>query len=226
MAAWSGLTPEERATIQRSHVIEVRDPSSFGVIVDSQGVDESMPGTSGGARLGGAVAEASYLDNAFKPGNNYSARGQLGAAVLGSLLGSALDAQAVQRHRLRYAVKLPDGEIRVLDSVQPNRFRLPAGLCVSVPDLAQIAQGVCSHASADLRRLHLAGALGSGVANASVAPPPASVAAVPPEPDSGVRAAGADKLTDPTRLVSCRTANLAPVQTTLEKCNSIGGEVK
>jgi hypothetical protein len=203
--AWQGLSDEERAVIQRDHVVEINEPGTFGVIIDTQGVDESTPGTTGGAALGGAIAEASYIDRAFKPGNNYSAKNQLGITILGAMLGSTLDKPAVQQYHFRYALKLSNGEIQSFDSVQASAFRHPTGLCLSIPDLSPISQGICTQTSEDLRRVLILASVGI----------PATLGTPIGQPAANAQA-GASQ-------VICRLGNLAPVTTTAEKCSIIGG---
>jgi hypothetical protein len=219
-ASWNGLSGQEQAAIQSTHVVEIRESSSYGIIVDNQGINESTPGTSSGAALGSAVAQATYIDRAFKPGNNYSAKNQLGVAILGAMLGSALDKPAVQQYHFRYAVKTPSGEIQFLDSVQGSAFRLPAGLCVSVPDLTQISQGVCDWSAADLRRQFLPMAVVPEPTRTSVvAPEAAPSTSASPSPSSAPVAA------PPPTSVICKLGNLPPINTSAEKCKSIGGEI-
>lgn len=206
-SAWSELTNDERAAIQRLHVVEIKEPGAFGIIVDTQGVNESTPGTSGGATLGGAIAEAAYIDRAFKPGNSYSAKSQLGAALLGAIVGSAMDAPPVQRFHFRYAIKLSNGEIQSHDSVQSSAFRLPAGICVGLPDLTQLPQAVCLGTASDIRRMYFP---------QQASPAPSSETPIAERLSVQLPPA-------PTSLVSCKAGSLAPVQTTQEKCNLIGG---
>jgi hypothetical protein len=203
--AWQGLSDEERAIIQQSNVVEIKEPGTFGTIIDTQGVDESTPGTTGGAVLGGAIAEASYIDRAFKPGNNYSAKNQLGVTILGAMLGSALDKPAVQQYHFRYALKLSNGEIQSFDSVQASAFRHPTGLCLSIPDLSPISQSICTQTTEDLRRAFTPVSAGtSPTAGATTLQPVKNVQSEPPH-------------------VTCRLGNLAPVVTSTEKCLAIGG---
>lgn len=208
--AWRALTPQERAAVQQARVVEIREAGTYGIIVDIQGVNESTPGTTGGASLGAAFAEASYFDRALQPGNSYSAKTQLGVTLLGALAGSALDTRPVPRFHFRYAVKLADGEIRMVDSVQADAFRLPTGMCVSLPDLAQIGQSVCTQSADDLRRLYV------GARDAA----PAVWLPTAPPTKSEVAPASL-----PAGRVSCRLGSLPAVQTTPEKCSSIGGEM-
>jgi hypothetical protein len=212
--AWDGLSSAERASIQSTKIVEARDVGTYGTIVDNQGVDESTPGTTSGAALGAAMGRAAYIDHAFKPNNDYSAKNQVGATILGAIIGSTLDKPAVQRFHFLYAVKLADGEIKFLDTVQGNAFRHPAGLCVSVPDLAQLPQSVCNYTAADLRRAYLpADVIPAASTHEAVKLPLAASASV------------ADRAVTPGGVVTCKLGNLQPISTTAEKCNAIGGTV-
>jgi outer membrane lipoprotein SlyB len=216
-SAWEGLNESERASIQSTKIVEIRDTGTYGTIVDNQGVDESTPGTNAGANIGAAMGQAAYIDRAFKPGNNYSAKNQVGAAILGAMVGAALDKPAIQQFHFRYAVKLADGEIRFVDSVQSNAFRHPGGLCVSIPDLFQLPQSVCNFATADLKRAYLSPA---GMTMHSE-----EVASKAPAPLAGATQRVPDSQSSPAGLstVMCKLGNLSPVQTTADKCVSIGG---
>jgi hypothetical protein len=214
-ASWNGLSQSERAIIQSTKIVEARDVGTYGTIADTQGIDESTPGTTSSAAFGAAIGQAAYIDHAFKPNNNYSAKNQVGATILGAVIGSAFDKPAVRQYHFRYAVRLADGEIRFLDSVQGNAFRFPAGLCVSVPDLAQLPQSVCNYTTADLRHAYL-----------PLAVPPASSdrsgdsGSRSPDPSTAQSNANGSEA-----IVTCKLGNLQPVSTTAEKCKAIGGNV-
>ena len=120
--AWSALTSPERDLIQKSFVVSVVPQESFGLIIDNQGVNESTSGTSGGAALGGAIANATYVDKALR-GGNYSAVNQLAVGVLGAMLGSTLDSRAKTQFHYRYAVKFSTGNIQYFDEVSSEAFR-------------------------------------------------------------------------------------------------------
>jgi outer membrane lipoprotein SlyB len=206
--AWQALSNEERAAIQATRLVDVRDPGTFGVVADNQGIDESTPGTTGGAALGGAVAQAAYIDRAFKPGNNYFAKNQLAVGILGAIIGSSLDKAPVQQFHFRYAIKVESGDFQTIDAVQASPFRHPVGLCVSLPELIQQPQGLCTNTGADLRRLY------------------ASLAAVQSQAinaPQGTNAGGTSTMPSPAPVM-CKLGNLAPVPTTEAKCKAIGGE--
>ena len=209
-SAWDALSTEERATLQQKYVIDLRDPSAYALTIDNQGVNESTVGTNDGAVLGGVVGSALYIDRAFKPGNNYSVGAQLAAGLLGAMIGSALDKPAVQQYHFRYAIKRHDGEIEYRDSVQSDAFRHPAGMCVELATLSPASQGLCTQTAGDVRKKYLSDA------SAQVSPAIQQGAAQRPK----------ETLATPSALgqIDCKLGNLAPVSTTPEKCNAIGGK--
>lgn len=215
--AWAGLSQPEKDIIQKSYLVEVAPLTTFGTIIDNQGVNESTPGTSGGAVLGSAVANAAYIDTAIR-GGNYSAKTQLGAILLGGILGSSLDGKGSSRFHQRYAVRLGDGNIQYFDEVSSNPFRHPVGVCVTVPNVSLAAdQQLCSQSVAFLRARFLG--------QPPMPPPTLAVAATfVASPNNGASAA-APAATDSTELVNCRLNSLAPVRTTAEKCNLINGRI-
>lgn len=211
-SAWIALIPPEQDMIQRKFIVDVANTGSFGTVIDNQGMNESTPGTTGGANLGGAVANAAYVDNAVRTGN-YSAKGQLAAGILGALVGSTLDSKARAQFHFRYAVKLGNGNIQYFDELRTDTFRHPVGVCVSVPVVALVDQQLCTQTADTLRAAYLQ------MPTARASPPPP-----PPRDTSGnagtlkeANSAGANV------LVSCSLGSLAPVQTSAEKCAAING---
>ncbi len=212
--AWSGLSAGEKAILQSQHYIETVGPEAFGTIIDNQAVDRSTPGTNSGAALGGLVGGAAYIDRSFKGNNNYSALTHLGVALLGGMIGSALDRPAQALYQFRYAVRLGSGAIVYQDAFSGDAFRHPVGICVSMPTVSVLAeQHLCTHTTESLRGAYLLTAIPPPQAQP---PPPravlaeASLAEAPPSPDS---------------LVTCRLKNLAPTRTTADKCTLVNGVI-
>ena len=116
----------------------------YGKVIDAQGLDQSSPGTTGRAAIGSALGSAAYIDNAFRPGNNYSAVAQLGAGLFGAILGAQLDRRPVNQYRIRYALRRSDGEIVYGDAVQQDPFRHPVGMCLRIVDLQPVSQTLCA----------------------------------------------------------------------------------
>lgn len=212
---WAALGEAERASIQQRYVADLQDASGYGLVIDNQGVDVSTPGTTSGAQLGSAVANAAYIDRAFSPSHNYSAKTQLAVGLLGAIVGSALDRPAVRQYHFRYALKLRDGEIAYRDIVQGEPFRHPAGICLDLRSLTPAPQTLCTQTVADVRKTYLEGLASGVLSSVAVQAPAISDAAVPPVPQP-VSAPPADR-------VDCKVGNLAPISTTPDKCNAIGG---
>jgi len=154
--AWSGLAAEEQENVRQRYRVAVIEDDRYGIIVDNQGVDESTPGTTGGAALGAAVGSAVYIDRAFSGNNNYSAMAQLGVGIIGAIIGSTLDRPAVTQYRFRYTVRLGDGDIQYVDEVKGGPFRHSVGVCLLLPDIELISQQVCNHTSEQLRSRYVA----------------------------------------------------------------------
>lgn len=220
-SAWGNLAKREQAEIQRSYIIEVFRDDSFGIIIDNQGVDRSTPGNASGTILGGAIADAAYLDRAFG-GGSYSAKTHLGATLLGGLIGSTLNQTAQQQYQFRYTIKLQNGNVVYRDILSPVPFRHTAGLCVLLPDITIASnQDLCTLTPDALRQRHL-----SQFATQQV-----KATNSPRESRSGDHVDAKnmpftppiEKFVDNT--VNCKINSLAPVQTTLEKCNAINGKV-
>lgn len=213
-SAWVTLSPTERGVIQEKYIVELAEPDAFGIIIDNQGVNESTNGTSGGANLGGAVANAAYIDNAIK-GGNYSAKNQLAVGILGAMLGSTLDSKAIAQYHYRYAVKLGSGEVKYFDEIKGDPFRHPVGICVSVPNIALIEQQLCKQTALSLRTSYLNLPITQGV---EPAPAKAIVANSATPTQVSPSSEGLTSV-----QVNCKLGTLAPVRTSLEKCELIKG---
>lgn len=149
-SAWLMLTPVEREFIQKKHIVDLIEQDAFGTIIDNQGINESTSGTSSGAILGSAVANAAYVDNVIK-GGNYSAINQLAVGILGAVLGSTLDSKPNPQYHFRYAVRLESGSVKYFDEIKSDPFRHPVGVCVSVPSISLLDQELCTQTGATLK---------------------------------------------------------------------------
>ncbi|WP_147328085.1 MULTISPECIES: hypothetical protein [unclassified Duganella] len=206
--AWIGLNQSEQDSIQELHIVNLLPTLSFGIIIDNQGIDESTPGTTAGSALGGAVGNATYVDRAIKNGN-YSARNQLGATLIGAILGSTLDRQANSKFHFRYAVRHSNGEIKYFDIIQNDAFRHPIGVCVSVPNIHIIEQSICTQTTESVRSRYIGTARWDEMKNTK-----------PPT----LAATGQEGPTDkPIMKVKCTLKNLPAVYASESKCLLIGG---
>lgn len=141
---WSQLSDAERADLSARFDLKLLDPEQYGVVLDSQGVDESSKGTNAGTALGAAVGSAAYIDHAFRGSNNYSAGGHLALGLLGAAIGSTLDKPTVSQFHFRYTVKLGDGDVKYFDEVKSTQFRHSVGVCLAVPELSLISIHTCN----------------------------------------------------------------------------------
>jgi hypothetical protein len=189
------------------------EQDAFGVILDNQGVNESTNGTTIGANLGGSIANAAYIDNAIKVGN-YSAKNQLAVGIIGAIVGSTLDRRPNTQYHYRYAVKLNSGNIKYVDEVTNDPFRHPVGICISVPNIALINQQLCTQSAAILRSMYLE----SPQTKAPVTLAPVSVT----QSENVSANFTSDTGTLPS-LINCKLGTLAPVRTSVEKCELIKG---
>ena len=149
-SAVAALTADERQKLLLKSGVQVLTDDQYGTVIDAQGIDQSTPGTSGGAALGGAVASAGYIDRAFR-GGNYSAVNQLAIGLLGAAVGSSLDTPATSRFQFRYAVKLGDGDIKYFDETKSTAFRHSIGVCVLVPAMELVSTKICNQTADSIR---------------------------------------------------------------------------
>lgn len=142
-AIWAALTPLERERLQGQGGVDLIPVKEFGLVIGSQRLNASTPGSSGGAALGESIAAANYVDKSVGNGT-YSAKGQLKAQILGAMVGGMIDEAPRAQFRTRYAVKNALGEIVSIDqSSDKEDFAIANGVCVSLPGLDQIEQFVC-----------------------------------------------------------------------------------
>lgn len=154
-AIWAALAEGERLAISSKWRVELLHANRYGWIADAQTVDESTPGTSDGAFLGGALGQAAYIDRSFRSGNNYSAGVQVLAGVLGAVVGSAMDRPPTRSFRTRYHVRTEDGSVVAVDQSRGDPFRMPLSTCVELPSLNDGDPGLCSQTIEVVRQKHL-----------------------------------------------------------------------
>jgi hypothetical protein len=224
--AWSGLNQAEREIIQSKHIVQAIGSESFGVIIDTQGIDRSTPGNTAGSNLGQAFGSATYIDRSIA-GGNYSARNHLGAMIIGSMIGSAFDSPRTEKYQFRYAIRLGTGGIVYQDIISDTPFRHPAGVCVMLPQVALASdQGMCTQTSDILRRNYV---------DPIVSTPSQTINArnerlVESESKSinSINSAqvNTSNSQDENSVVNCRFGALPPVRATREKCQNINGVIE
>jgi outer membrane lipoprotein SlyB len=143
---WDQFSVSEKADIlSKFPQIETVFSATIGLIQSVQSVNRSTAGSTSGASLGEALGQTLYIDNAFRgTGSNYSATAQLGAALLGSVIGSSMDTQAQSRFIFNYGLKTLDGEIREVRVESGDEFTRPIGQCVFLPELTPAPAALCA----------------------------------------------------------------------------------
>lgn len=154
-SAWEGLSEAERSRISGQWNVTSLEPRAYGFIIDSQVLNESSTGTSGGATLGSALAQSTYIDRSFRAGSQYSASNQLALGLAGAIVGSSLDRSPVVQYRTRYSIRFADGNIQMTDEVKGDPFRLPVSMCVQYPSLDFSDQTLCLQTPESLRQKFL-----------------------------------------------------------------------
>lgn len=154
-SAWYGLSEIERKQIANNVSIAVLETNMYGVIMDAQTVDESVAGNKVGSQLGSLLGQSSYIDSAFQNGNHYSATGQVGAGILGAVIGASFNRDARPIFRTRYSVKLASGNIQMTDAIAGDAFRLPLTACVRFPSLDMKDQTLCTQTAETIRQMYL-----------------------------------------------------------------------
>ena len=147
---------------------------------------------------------------------------QLAIGILGAMVGSTLDSKSKAQYHYRYAVKFGNGNIQYFDEVSSEAFRHPAGVCVSVPNVALTDQQLCAQTADSLRMVYLR--------QLTVLPPPsqplgmqvATPNLLSSSAQTGTVAAQGDVGNLPN-MVNCKLGTLAPVRTNAEKCELIKG---
>ena len=142
---WSEFSAEEKIGLaSRFPNIEVIPIETVGAIQSSQVVNRSTAATHGGALIGSAVGQASYIDRAFKgSGSNYSAISHLGVALLGGAIGSMLDAPGQTKFLISYGIRTADGQVREVRVESGEEIALPVGRCVYLQNLSEAPASLC-----------------------------------------------------------------------------------
>lgn len=211
--AWEALHETERESMRTKFVVVVAEESDFGTIVDTQGIDQSTPGSNTGSIAGGAIASAAYIDRSLR-NNNYSAGAHLAIGVLGALVGSAANAPAISQYRFRYALKLSDGEIVTRDVMQSDPFRHSTGMCLSLSSMAPVPSALCGQTANDLRTKYT-------LKTTEAAQPP-----LPPQLAEPLSDSKAGSIVSPVvdgEMVRCKLKDQMPVLINKSQCNLLEG---
>lgn len=152
------LSLNEIAVLQKKGYIRKVRKAEAGVVVDRQMANESTSGNAAGSALGAAVGSAVYVDRATAgpPSNwNYSAKGHLGAQLLGAMIGGAGNAQPTTAYRFRYTLRTLDGSMIYQEDISVSSFGHSNGVCLSTKSLRPFPQEVCEFDLASFRAKYL-----------------------------------------------------------------------
>lgn len=153
------LSPKEVTTLKEKYFVRTVSAKEVGQVVDRQVANTGAQGSSAGSQLGTAVGSAVYVDRAFA-GNpsdwNYSAKGHVGAQVLGAVIGGALaDTSATSAYTAHYAIRHLDGSRSYQVESSSSAFGHSVGSCVSIKNLTLMPQEVCEFDSMAFRSKYL-----------------------------------------------------------------------
>lgn len=144
---WNNLAVEQKEYINNRYLVEISSDSQYGKIIDAQWVNESYYNTGAGSRLGSTLGQATYLDDTNW--HDYSAKNQVGAAILGSLVGSMLDKPTEIKYHFRYTMKTSSGDIITQDKYSSSKFHTPVGVCVNVNTVEIVNDKSCEESNID-----------------------------------------------------------------------------
>lgn len=152
-SVWEELSESERTKLQEGRFVSVKDDSKFGRIIDRQVFDASTRGTSAGSQLGAVLGQAQYVDTSI-PKGTYSATGQVGAAILGAMIGSNFDQTGSRIFVVRYAIKRLDGKVSYADRYESTSLGESIGVCVDL-QAQQVDQDICELTPESIRASQL-----------------------------------------------------------------------
>lgn len=140
-ATWGALNSEQRDRVTARFAVSVAEKGRFAKIVHVQSINESTAGTTAGAELGSSFGQARYIDRSNW--QNYSATGQLGAGILGAVIGSMVDSPARNAYRLIYTLKSADGSVQTVQRVSASPIYVAPGLCVDMASFTPTRDDYC-----------------------------------------------------------------------------------
>ena len=108
----------------------IHSSTHYGRVAGVQVVNRSHINTGAGSNMGALAGQAMYLDNISW--RNYSAMNQLGAGLLGAMVGSALDTPTSIAFERKYWVTLNDGNTVAISTTGSDNTHIPQGVCVAV----------------------------------------------------------------------------------------------
>jgi hypothetical protein len=128
---------------QKYPLMEVFDIASAGKVASYQIINRSIARSDAGSRLGSTIGQAAYIDTAI-PSRNYSALGQVGAALIGAAIGESLNRLEEKRFIINYGVQLIDGTIKTIPFATSDESASSVGQCVWTSNISEAPAYICS----------------------------------------------------------------------------------
>ena len=142
------LTADERSKLSAKYTVIFYDDNDIGIVTDRQVQNISTPGSNAGTAAGAAAGSAVYNINSVSSSNpknwTYSPASDLGAAILGAMIGSAANVRPVELYRIRYTVKTRDGQIAYKEVESSSPLGHSPGVCIDIRQVAVIDQEFCT----------------------------------------------------------------------------------
>jgi hypothetical protein len=215
---WAILNQQQRDLVSSQYAVEVADKGRFAKIINVQGINESTSGTTGGTQLGSVFGQAQYIDKSNW--NNYSARSQLGAGLIGAIIGSALDAPAHTMYRIVYTLKNSDGSVSVVERVSQSPIYVAPGLCVDTASFTPVGDSFCE----DVLPLEIRSIIGQ--AENQTTSKTGAPASSPQQVSTTPAYHAQPQAISSGGIVLCRLGSTSSVPTTSEQCLQAGGTIQ
>lgn len=125
---------------------KTRRMAATGTIINVQVENHSQLNTGTGAQVGSLYGQAQYIDNTSIGG--YSASKQVGAGVVGAIVGGALlDTPSKPFFKIAYFIKSLSGDVRAYNHVSVSPTHIPVGVCVEtggIDGIKIVSQKFCA----------------------------------------------------------------------------------
>lgn len=133
---------DQRKLVQKYPLMDVTDENIVGRINSYQVVNNSIDGDNSGSKLGSLLGQSTYIDGSATS-RSYSATGQVGAGIVGALIGGNFNKEAQRRFTITYGVQLIDSSIKTLSLTSSNESASPVGQCVYFESMKEAPYNLC-----------------------------------------------------------------------------------
>jgi hypothetical protein len=140
-SVWDGLTIDEKKVISNNHFVSLVENNRYGRIISSHIENNSYINNNSMSNLGSVVGQASYIDDNW---DNYSAKEQVLAGVLGALVGSALDKKTDIKMTVTYTIEFLDGSVKDVRNNQKDSHIYGVGVCLDLNSMRSANSLYCN----------------------------------------------------------------------------------